>query len=151
MSYAIEVRKVAARIQGVRGEDFSAELFLHAARPHDPGVETIGDRLNNPDEQFLPCKTDSGVCLIRLEAIAYLAPLEGDSELTRARDAGAVEIEVEMDVATGDRLSGKLLCQLGEGHRLSDFLNTDQSRFLMFVDDSRLLFVSKRMIDRIVE
>ena len=151
MSYAIEVRKARARIQGVRGEEFAAELFLHAARPHDPGIETIGDRLNNPEEQFLPCKTDSGVCLFRLEAIAYLEPVEAEPELARARDAGAAEIEVEMELATGDRLSGKLLCQLGEGHRLSDFLNIDPSRFLIFVDESRLLYVSKRVIDRIVE
>ena len=151
MSYAIEVRKAPVRIQGVRGDDFAAEGFLHSARPHDPGVETVSDRLNSAEEQFLPCKTETEVSLIRLGAIVYLECVEPSRELSRMDEVGASEVSVEMVLATGEHLAGELLCQLPEGCRVSDYLNTDDSRFLMLVEGPRVLFVNKNAIDRIVE
>ncbi len=151
MSYAIEVRKAPVRIQGIRGDDFDAEVFLHAARPHDPGVETISDRLNSVEEHFLPFGTDLGIQLIRLEAIAYLECVEPGPELKRMEEVGAARIRVELDLATGDHLMGDLLCELAVGHRLSDYLNTDDRRFLLMHQDSRVLFVNKNVIDRVLQ
>ncbi len=151
MSYAIEVRKAPVRIQGVRGDGFAAEVFLHSARPHDPGVETVSDRLNSTEEQFLPCQTETGVSLIRLDAIAYLECLDPRRELAWMDEVGASKVSVEMTLGTGEHLTGELLCQLPEGRRVSDYLNTDESRFLLLIEDSRVLFINKNAIDRITE
>ena len=151
MSYAIEVRKVPVWIQGIRGDGFDADVFLHSAKPHDPGVETISDRLNNAEEHFLPCRVDSGVYLVRLEGIAYLECIDPSLELKRMDEVGAAEVRVEMVLATGEHLIGNLMCQLAVGHRLSDYLNTDNSRFLLLIEDSRVLFVNKNVIDRVLE
>lgn len=151
MSYAIEVRKAPVRIYGIRGEGFAAEVFLHAARPHDPGVETIGDRLNNSEEKFLPCQTETEVCLIRIGAIAYLECIDPGPELTRIDEVGGARVRVQVDLTTGDRLEGHILCELPEGYRLSDFLNTDGNRFVLLSEGQRTLFVNKSAIDRLVE
>ena len=151
MSYAIEVRRVAVRIHGLRGEPIAAEVFLHAARPHDPGIETLADRLNSREESFLPCKSSAGVALHRLDSVAYFEAVEPEIELSRAEESGAAKIPVQLELATGETLAGSLICQLGAGHRLSDFLNLDRSRFLMLLVSSQLLFVNKDLIDRIGE
>jgi hypothetical protein len=151
MSYAIEVRKVPVRIHGIRGDAFDADVFLHSARPHDPGVETISDRLNSVEEHFLPCRTDTGVQLVRLEAIAYLESVDPGPELKRLEEVGAAEIRVELCLENGDRLSGDLRCELAVGHRLSDYLNTDESRFVLLIEGSRVLFVNKNVIDRVLQ
>ena len=151
MSYAIEVRKAPVRIQGLRGDDFDAEVFLHSARPHDPGVESISDRLNSGEELFIPCQTGSTFSLIRLDSIAFLESVDPSRELARVDEIGASRLAVRMELSTGARLDGHLLCQLPDGYRLSDFLNTDDSRFLLMIEGSRVLFVNKSVIDRIVE
>ena len=150
MSYAIEVHRVEARLRTVGGEDLESTLFVHPVGHADYRPETVGDRLNQPSELFLPCEIDGQSQLVRLASIAFVELPEPPPEVEALESVGAIRAPVELYLRSKDTLRGSLMFEADRGHaRVSDVLNKHSERFVLLLDDRRAYFVQRDAIDRV--
>jgi hypothetical protein len=150
MSYAIEVARVPIRLRTLRGENIDATVFVRPVGHADFRPESVGDRLNDPDTRFLPCKIDGESQLVRLSAISYVVMTEPAPEVESLQAVGAIRSPAELWLKSNDRLSGDLLYEAKRGEeRVSDMLNRSGRRFLVLVDGQTTYFVQRDAIDRV--
>lgn len=148
MSLAIAVDKVRVRLAGRDGRPFEADLYLHTVSPHEFRHETVGDRLNDPDSDFLPFEIDGKVQLIALSSLGYVEQMDAPPEIERLDEIGARRQPVGLRLFSGDLLRGDLIYEANhEQARVSDLLNSGH-RFLLLVGEERILFVRRGAIER---
>ncbi len=126
--YALAVRRRPARLAGFDGSSADAVLFLRAASARGPRGETVHERLNALDGDFLPCEMDGEVALVNLSWIAYVevATTAGDGD-----EPGTRRARVELDLVSGERIAGELVFVARPGRaRVSDLLNAASDRFV---------------------
>ncbi len=125
-------------------------VFLHAVSSHDPRPETLGDRLNAPAANFLPCQTGEEVELVQLAWLSYLEVSGTLAEVEALRAVGAREADLELELAHGEKVSGTLIFEARAGKdRVSDILNAPGLEFLLMVDGRRTLYVRRGAIVRV--
>jgi len=150
MSYAIDVIRSPIRLRTLDGEDVDATVFVHPVAHADYRSESIGDRLNDPDTRFLPCKIDGESQLVCLSSISYVVMTETPPEVETLEAVGATRSPVELWLKSNDRLKGDLLYEAERGEeRVSDMLNRASCRFLVLVDGKTTYFVQCAAIDRV--
>lgn len=150
MSYAIEVGRVTASIVDRRGQRFEAAVFLHTVSPHLFAAETVADRLNDPEIEFLPCEIEGRTELLRLAAICYVELAETAPEVERSDEVGAVHARVRLELCCGETLEGELIYEAPAfTDRVSDLLNDRPPRFVLLASNGRTLFVRRDAIDRV--
>ncbi|MCB1007773.1 MAG: hypothetical protein KDB94_02655 [Acidobacteria bacterium] len=145
--YALAVRRRPARLAGFDGDSAQAILFLRSPSARGPRDETVLERLNALDGEFLPCEIDGRVSLVNLSWIAYVEiDAEGDApELPGIRRARA-----ELDLISGECLSGELVYVARPGRaRVSDLLNAAGERFLHLAASGVDRFVRREAILRV--
>lgn len=128
--YALAVERSSARLVGFDGSSASATLFLRGASARGPRLETVHERLNGLDGEFLPCEIEGEVALVNLAWIVYVeCPAEAGSD---GFEPGLRRAPAELDLITGETLSGVLSYVARPGRsRVSDLLNSASDRFLL--------------------
>lgn len=152
MSLALAVLDAPLRLVEVDGRASEGRIFLHAlaARPGRP--ETIAARLNDPGLRFLPLRVAGRFELVHLEAIAYVECVDEPPEIAALLEVGAIRAAVEIELGTGERLSGDLIYERPAGSaRVSDLLNATGERFLLLASPHLTRFVRRDAIRRLRE
>lgn len=128
--YALEVCRRPARLAGFDGSAAEALLFLRAASPRGPRSETVLERLNDLDGDFLPCELDGEMVLVNLSWIAYVEVDTGPGDEQTA-ERGLRRAPVAIDLVSGETLDGELVYVAHPGRaRVSDVLNAASERFV---------------------
>lgn len=131
------------------GEGLTGALFLRKTASPQREAETVGERLNEPDTQFLPFAAAGRVELVRLAALAFLEHPDELPEIARLRELGAAAEPVEIELMTGETLEGELLAMAPpDRRRLSDLLNQGET-FLPLVSSGRTLYVNRDAMARV--
>jgi len=145
--YALAVRRRPARLKGFDGDSARAVLFLRAASARGPREETVLERLNALDGDFLPCEIDGGVALVNLSWIAYV---EVDAPAAEEDEPGLRRAPATLDLVSGERLAGDLVYVARPGRaRVSDILNAAGDRFVRFASPGLERFVRRDAILRV--
>lgn len=149
MSLALEVREIHLRIVDMRGEVSSGAIFLHTIGELGVRPEPLVERLNDTAARFVPIRRDGGVELLHLAWVAYVAALGRAPEVAAREAIGAQHASVELELASGEQLTGELVYLRPAGSsRVSDLLNGAGERFLMLVTQEETLFVNRDAIVR---
>jgi hypothetical protein len=150
MDYAIEVTRIPIHLKTLTGEEIHAAAFVHPVGHADYRPESVGDRLNDPEAQFLPCEVDGEKYLVRLESVSYVVTTEVVPEVESMETVGAIHSHVELWLRSGERLQGDLIYEAERGEeRVSDMLNRSRSRFLVLIQGDRTYFVLRDAVDRV--
>ena len=150
MDYAIDVTRTPIHLKTLTGEEIDAAAYVHPVAHADFRPESVGDRLNDPEAHFLPCEVEGESFLVRLESISYVVTTTAVPEVESMETVGATHSQVELWLASGDRLRGDLIYEAERGEeRVSDMLNRSSSRFLLLVDGERTYFVQRSAVDRV--
>jgi hypothetical protein len=128
--YTLAVRRRAVRLVGIDGSSAPALLFLRATTARGPREETLQERLNALDGEFLPCESDAQFSLVNLAWIAYVECV--DRNLYEP-ELGLRRAAAELDLVPGETLAGELVYVARPGRaRASDILNSASDRFVRF-------------------
>lgn len=150
MDLTLQVERVAASVVDRKGRSSDLVLFLHTVSPHQFATETVADRLNDPQAQFLPCEVADRTELVRLSSLSYVEIHGLPPEMERLREIGAVRSAVEIELDCGDTLAGELVYEAPPTtDRVSDLLNSRATRFLLLAIADRTLFVRRDAIARV--
>ncbi len=130
--FALAVERSTARLVGFDGSSATATLFLRGSSPRGPRPESVADRLNSLDGEFLPCEIDGEISVVNLAWIVYVeCPAETE---THGPEPGLRRAPAELDLVTGETLSGVLAYVARPGRaRVSDLLNSASDRFLLLL------------------
>lgn len=147
----LTVEPVTVRVTDLDGATFDAEIFLHADSDRHPGPETLGDRLNDPEGRFMPCRIDGEIQLLHLDRAAWVEQDDLVPEARELEDMAAGRTPVELILATGETLRGDFLYLLPEERsRPSDALNRSTTPFiLLLTPDETTRWVHRAAIARV--
>lgn len=150
MDYSIDVQRTPIRLKTLNGEEMDATVFVHPVGHADYRPESVGDRLNDPDTEFLPCEIDGESQLVRLASISFAVMTGPVPEVESLETVGATHSQVELWLKSDDRLLGDLLYEAERGEeRVSDMLNRCSSRFLVLIDGQTTYFVLREAVNRV--
>lgn len=150
MDLTLQVERVAATVVDSRGRSSDLVFFLHTVSPHLFSMETVADRLNEPEARFLPGEVAGRTELVRLSSLSYVEIHGLPPEMQRLEEIGAVHCQVEMELDSGDLLAGELVYEAPPTtDRVSDLLNSRAPRFLLLAIGDRTLFVRRDAIARV--
>ncbi len=149
--YKVGVAGIAAEVVLATGESLSAAFYLRLASLQGMGRETLGERLNDADTRFVPCKVDDRVELLNLDRISFLRVSGPLPEVAHQEELGASRQSARIIVQGGYLLEGEFLCILPTARsRLSDLLNDSSDRFLLFLAPAAAFYINRDAIVRIV-
>jgi hypothetical protein len=149
-SYKLGVAGIAAEVVLWNGESVATSFYLRLASAQGIGRETLGERLNDPETRFLPCKIDDRVELLSLKWISYLRVPGILPEVVQREELGAVRQRARVAVQSGYVLEGEFLSMLPAARsRLSDLLNACSERFLLFLAPAAVLYINRDTIVRV--
>ncbi len=144
---AVAVQRRNARLVSCDGSEEQVELFLHSTSSRGPRPETVLERLNALEGEFLPCEVQGRVVLFNLLWIAYV---ECPSEVRPDLGESEKRLKVEFDLVSGETLHGELPYVARPGRaRVSDLLNSTGDRFLRLVTGSMDRYVRREAILRV--
>ncbi len=104
--YALAVERSTARLVGFDGSSAAAIALPAPASARGPCPESVGERLNAFDGEFLPCEIGGEIALVNLAWIVYVeSPAEAGP---RPLEPGLRRAPAELDLVTGETLSGVL-------------------------------------------
>lgn len=150
-SYKLGVAGLAADIILWNGESLSASFYLRLSSAKRIGRETLGERLNDPQTRFLPCKIAERIELVNLETISHILVPGPLPEIAQREQFGAVRQKAKVFTQAGFVLDGEFLSVLPEARsRLSDLLNLTGDRFLLFLARAAALYVNRASIVRVI-
>jgi|SRR6185295_15535602 len=149
-SYRLGVAGIAAEVILWNGESVSTSFYLRLASSQGLGRETLGERLNDPETRFLPCKIEDRVELLSLKWISYVRVPDMLPEVRQLHELGAVRQRARVMVQSGYVLDGEFLYMLPTSRsRLSDLLNESNERFLLFLAPAAALYINRDTIVRV--
>lgn len=150
MDFAIDVTRTRIGLKTLAGERLEVMVFVHPIGHADYRPESVGDRLNDPDAEFLPCEIDGESHLVRLSSLSFAFMGESVPEVESLETVGAVHSRVELRLKSGDLLCGDLIYEAERGEeRVSDMLNRSSDRFLVLIDGGTTYFVLRDAVDRV--
>jgi len=148
-AFGIESAPLSVRLRLLTGALIGGGLLLRQTTTATHRDETLGARLNESGDDFLPLQVESGVELVRLTSVIYFECPPDLPEIDDLRAVGAQAEPVEIELVTGEPARGDLLCLAPPEHRrLSDLLNRSDP-FLLLVDSRRALYVNRDAITRV--
>lgn len=143
MTFTPETTSLTVKLVPTVGQPLRATFFLRRSGSH----ETLGDRLNDADTEFLPAEIDGKTEMVRLSWIAYIEIVTAAPEVQHLEELGAQRQKVALRLATGNVLIGEVLTILPpERSRISDLLNVKDWRFLLLDAGDRVCFVHRDAI-----
>lgn len=146
----IEVAREPVRVVTRAGAKFLAEVFVHQASDLHPGAETLLDRLNHPQDRFLPCQVGGREELLHLDQLAMIEQDTEPPELAHLDELNAFHGGMEMELVTGQVLRGEIVYLApSERSRISDLLNHPTDRFLLTITGTVYRYVHRGAIVRV--
>jgi hypothetical protein len=144
---AVAIQRRKARLVGCDGSGAEVVLFLHSSSSRGPRPETVLERLNALEGEFLPCELQGSVVLINLLWVAYV---EAAAEPLETQD-GEKRIGIGLDLVSGESFQGELVYVPRPGRaRVSDLLNSSSERFLkVLLSPSTVRYVRREAILRV--
>lgn len=150
MTFEIDVKRVPAVLHNFKAETYQAIFFVHLVSAHGHHVETIGERLNDPELDFLPIEIEDTVKLVRITSIVFVEFADTPPEVQTLYHGCTQRERVQLRLRTGESLSGELVFQAPyERRRVSDILNNRHLRFLILVDEGRTYYIQRDAIDEV--
>jgi hypothetical protein len=150
-AFRLGVAGIAAEAILWNGEAITTSFYLRLASAQGADRETLGERLNDPETQFLPCKIGERVELLNLDWLSFLRVEGVLPEVGRREELGAVRQPARVTVQSGYVLDGEFLyCLPAARSRLSDFLNLAGERFVLFLAPAAVFYINRKAIVRIV-
>jgi hypothetical protein len=141
--YQVEVVRLPVRVVDFLGDSLQADFFLHRTGEHQPGPETLGERLNRPHTRFLPFEVDGSIELLSLAAVAYVEHAGPLIETEVHRSLGGRQEPVTIRLRSGEILTGDLLYLFtGSGARVLDRINSSSERFLLLISGDLARYVN---------
>jgi hypothetical protein len=128
------------------GVQVSGETFLQLHGEHSTGLQRVGEILNG-DNIFLPVRQDDRVELVNLEQIVSVE-VAAEEEFNPLLALGE-EHQIKVEAVVGDVLDVRIFVNLPGGrNRAKDFFN-QQKRFLLLLQDDRIIYLARNKILRI--
>ncbi|WP_029918384.1 hypothetical protein [Pelobacter seleniigenes] len=144
----ISVETRAVRITLRTGVQLEGELFLQMHGAHQFGPQRVGEVLNGA-EPFIPLRHEGKIDLLNLhQVIAVETPASDEfDELLRL----GKEYRVEVHMTAGPALQLATFVSLPDEHnRIKDFLNQGR-KFLLFLQDDRVVYLAGKEIVRVID
>lgn len=146
----IEVGREPVRVVTRGGAKFLAEVFVHRVSDLHPGAETLLDRLNHPQERFLPCRVAGREELLHLPQIAMIEQDGEAPELQALEELDALHVNAEVELVTGQILRGELVYLApSQRSRISDLLNHPTDAFVLMTTGEMCRYVHRGAIVRV--
>ena len=147
--FEVPRRQIEARVIVSGGETMVGVLYTAATGPTG-GPGRLSDRLNDPQEAFLPLATPHRRCLLNKERIVEVHVAIADEELEFPEGAAAHRAQVRVTLAGGSDLEGSILYTMPSGQeRLLDYLNA-APRFLPVLCGETVILVNRSYVVAIV-
>lgn len=125
--------------------------FYAAVSGPGGGPARLIDRLNDPDERFLPLTDSDRGWLLNKEWIVRIAVAADHQAFEMEADAGTRHVEVRFDMAVGPALEGALAYNLPpDRRRLLDYMNMG-ARFILLQHDGGTSLVNRRFIAQVTD
>lgn len=151
MDFIVPVQSATFIFRTVDGMSFEGTLSLHLNAETHQGVETVLDRLNDPN-LFLPLRVPGGLSVVFLNKIQIVRVDVSHEEEAPIDPEHVAETNIQpikVRLIDGEQLQGTVRIEGPSGRRrLSDFLNS-QPAFLPLVGPERVHLLQKRYIARI--
>lgn len=147
----VGVAGIAAEVVLWTGESIATSFYLRLGSAQGTSRETLGERLNDLESSFLPCKIGEAVELLGLDWISFLRVEATLPEVGRLEEIGATRQRARVSVQCGYTLEGEFIyVQPITRARLSDFLNVCGDRFLLFLAPAAVFYLNRKAITRVV-
>ena len=141
---SVATRKVELTLSN--GSQLIGETFLQLHGEHLTGLQKIGEILNGEDN-FLPLRYEGKVELINLEQVVSVS-VAAEKEFDPLLALGE-EHQLWIEPTVGQALDVHIFINLPGGrNRVKDFLN-QQTRFLLFLHEDRIIYLSRNKILRV--
>ena len=141
---SVATRKVELTLSN--GSQLAGETFLQLHGEHLTGLQKIGEILNGEDN-FLPLRYEGKVELINLEQVVSVS-VAAEEEFDPLLALGE-EHQLWIEPTVGQALDVHIFVNLPGGrNRVKDFLN-QQTRFLLFLHEDRIIYLSRNKILRV--
>ncbi len=128
------------------GMQLSGETFLQLHGEHLTGLQRVGEILNG-DDNFLPFRHGDTVELVNLDQVVSVE-VAAEEEFDPLLALGE-EHQINVEPVVGATIDVRIFVNLPGGrNRVKDFLN-QQKRFLLLLQDDRILYLAQNKILRI--
>lgn len=142
----ISVARRSVKLTLSNGTKLNGETFLQLHGEHLTGLQRVGEILNGGDI-FLPFRHGDSVELVNLEQIVSVE-VDAEEEFDPLLALGE-EHQIKVEPITGEVFDVRIFVNLPGGqNRVKDFLN-QKKRFLLLLQDDRILYVARNKILRI--
>ena len=143
--FRVPRRKVAVRITLDDGRCLDGVLYTSTSSPRGH-PESVADRLNAREEEFLPLACGEDRFLLNKSGIIAVEIPDALDGVDRIDTAGVREIPVRFTLAGGTSLLGKLCVSMPpERSRVLDFLNA-APRFIPLLSNGQVTLVHRNYI-----
>jgi hypothetical protein len=140
--FRIEKVKQQLEITLSSGEKLNGTVFLEPAARTHPGPQNPRELLNE-DAAFFPVDVKGNLVLVAKEHVKHVAYKSG----WQTPVISPMTVGVRLLLSDGSSLDGSIEMEAkSDAHRLLDFLNDYQGRFLSLTDRTTLRLVNRRMI-----
>jgi hypothetical protein len=142
----ISVARRSVKLTLSNGTQLNGETFLQLHGEHLTGLQRVEEILNGEDI-FLPVRHGDRVELVNLEQIVSVE-VNAEEEFDPLLALGE-EHQIKVEPIAGEVLDVRIFVNLPGGkNRVKDFLN-QQKRFLLLLQDDRILYLARNKILRI--
>ena len=132
-------RVVAVKLMLDDGHVLDGEMYVPEVGPDGLAGRVI-DRLNDPEERYVPVATAGNVSLVNKFRIAWVT-IPGHNEVAGMCPVGSHDIEVRVRMIGGKSLNGHFRFAMPPDRcRLMDYMNST-SQFMPLVDDDQVTLV----------
>ena len=147
--FEVPRRQIEALVM-LSGKESMAGVFYTAAAGPSGAPERLSERLNDPEESFLPLATPHQRCLLNKERIVQAQVALADEELEFPEERADHRALVRITLAGREDVEGKILYTMPSGHeRLLDYLNA-APRFFPVLCGETVTFVNRSYVLTIV-
>jgi len=138
---SVEARSVELVL--TNGTKLAGEMYLQLHGVHQVGIQKVGEVLNG-ENNFLPVRTTEGLKLINLTQIVAVS-VAAETEFDPILGLGE-EHTVRVTTSVGETLAARIHVNLPSGrNRAKDFMD-QQKRFLLFLIEEKVVYISRRKI-----
>ena len=143
--FQVPTREVPARVLLDDGRLLECGIYAAAAGPSGH-AESLLDRLNNADEEFVPVSSDNDSFLLNKSGVVTVELLEPRREFDLLDLEAGREMPVRLSLTGGLSLLGWFQVSMPPGRsRVMDFLNA-APRFVVLLGEDKLTLIQRNYI-----
>jgi len=147
--YTQEVRSIDVLLVPCVGAESDARMFLRLTGHDGRTRETLIERLNDPTSPFLPVETTGHVEFVHKRWISHVVSDGPSPEVEKSAREGWLQVPITLELCHGDVLRGEVHFARPVGsNRLSDHLNSPDTRFLLLSTSNHTYYVNRDAVHR---